>query len=197
MDVQHGGYLFQASVSDDGATISGFGEVWGVLNEAGRVFVPGAFAQSLAELNPSRPLPIGWLHEVPIGKWTRIQETREGLRMEGRISQTTVGRDASILVRDGALTSLSIGFSPIDVQFASPREQARFETPFGTATYQFPEPVAYIVKAQLVETSLVMVGAQREARIVAVQSLGHSPRSIADELRRLADQLTDYEGGGS
>lgn len=49
-------------------------------------------------------------HGEPIGVITAMRETAEGLEIDARISDTTLGRDASTLAKDQAIRSLSIGF---------------------------------------------------------------------------------------
>jgi len=164
----------QARQDAGGATTIGcYGVGYGVLNAYGRVFVPGAFGESLQSFSAEKPLPIGWSHNVPIGKFTTLEDQAKGPYLEGPLSQTSLGQDAAVLVRDG-LTAVSIGFSIEDYQdllWAEPNETCTFETPFGTFTYQFDDYVLYIIRAQARECSLVLVGADDDARVAAVQSL--------------------------
>lgn len=158
-------------------TIGGYGVGYGLRNRYGRVFVPGAFAVSITQLQQeleAKPLPIGWMHDLPIGKWTTLEDREQGPYLEGPLSQTSTGEDAAILVRDG-LSALSIGFDPTDENFsymwAEPNQVCSFNTPYGARTYQFDDYTIYIITASLVECSLVLVGADDDARITLVQSL--------------------------
>jgi hypothetical protein len=169
----------QAAASTDAAgvtTIEMRAVGYGTLNLYGRVFVPGAFAASIEALKQNldeKPLPIGWLHDVPIGKFTELQDAVDGPHLGGPLSKTSLGQDAATLVRDG-LTAASVGFKIQDVddiKLGEPGETCTFETPYGTFTYTFQDWVLYIVEAQLVECSLVLVGADDDSRVVAVQSL--------------------------
>lgn len=186
--LEHAQYEFQAALADDGATVTGWGEVWGVLNEAGRVFVPGAFAHSIEGLG-RRPLPMGWEHVETIGRWTRIEENARGLELTGRISQTSRGRDASVLVRDRALQGISIGFIPQETRSARPGERVELDTPRGRVAYRVDEYATYVLRADLLEASLVMVGAQREALITKVQAAQEA--ELRATLRDLAHVLHD------
>jgi phage head maturation protease len=162
------------SRSDAGATTIGMYAVgYGILNLYSRVFVPGAFAESLASFSDDKPLPIGWLHEIPIGKFTTLRDEARGPYLEGPISATSAGQDAAVLCQDG-LTAASVGFGIDDYQdvvWADPGDTVSFDTPYGQFTYSFDEYVMYIKRAQMVECSLVLVGADDDARVVAVQSL--------------------------
>ena len=158
---------------DAATTIGCYGVGYGVENAYGRVFVPGAFAESIQELNASldtKPLPIGWMHDIPIGKFTTLRDELKGPYLEGQLSGTSAGQDAGVLAADG-LTAVSVGFVAQVYQWADKGELVSFDTPYGKKTYQADDYVLYVVKAQLVECSMVLVGADDEARITVVQSL--------------------------
>lgn len=94
--------------------ISGEGEITGLawkFNEADRVgdvIVKGAFAGAKA------PLPILAAHDQKdvVGVWDEIVETDEGLQVKGRllVEDVTRAREVRALVRERAVTGLSIGF---------------------------------------------------------------------------------------
>jgi hypothetical protein len=73
----------------------------------------GAFRKTLKE-NAKR-IKVLYQHDdaSPIGRPTRLEEREDGLYIEARISDTTLGRDVLTLLRDQVLTELSIGFDPI------------------------------------------------------------------------------------
>jgi HK97 family phage prohead protease len=162
---------FQAAGgAGDRTRISGHGVTWGLLNDYNRVFVPGAFVEDLQEIDARHPMPIGWMHDIPMGVWDTVAEDTTGLFFDGLLSQTSTGNDAAQLMRDG-LNALSIGFWPSVIQYAEPGERCSFETPYGTRAYQFDDYAMYIIKAELVECSFVFVGADDEARVETVQAL--------------------------
>ena len=55
-----------------------------------------------------------WQHREPIGVATATRETAEGFEITGRISRTPRGDEAMVLLKDGVIRSLSIGFEPIE-----------------------------------------------------------------------------------
>lgn len=63
--------------------------------------------------NP-RGVKLFWQHREPIGAVTSCRETDKGLVIDARISNTTAGRDAYELVKDGAISQFSIGFRERD-----------------------------------------------------------------------------------
>lgn len=176
-EIKHRTIAFRAAEAADGrTTVAGHGVVWGSRNFYGEVFVPGAFAETLKRKSDTKPLIIGYEHRQAVGRWTTYREDPdEGLYLEGPISDTSTGRDAAVLVRDGVITGLSIGFYDDDWIYASAGERVTLDTPYGQRAYQNDEPTFYIVRCELVEVSLVMAPADDEARLVAVRS-----REVAD-----------------
>lgn len=63
--------------------------------------------------NP-RGVKLFWQHREPIGAVTTCRETPKGLVIDAKISNTTAGRDAYELVKDGAISQFSIGFRERD-----------------------------------------------------------------------------------
>lgn len=53
-------------------------------------------------------------HRDPLGIITEAADTDQGRQITGRISATRQGDDVMILLRDGVLTRMSIGFEPIE-----------------------------------------------------------------------------------
>jgi HK97 family phage prohead protease len=164
-------YEFRARTRDDNGrlVLAGHASVFGEENSWGEIFVPGAYVESLQERNDRKPLVMGLYHREAIGRWTIHEERRVddvfGLWLEGPISKTRGGEDAAVLVDDGALTGLSVGFWPLVYQFAEPNERVSFDTPYGRWEHVAPDFVVYIVKADVLEASLVMVPADDEARL--------------------------------
>jgi len=133
----------------------------------------GAFRQTLRE-NRNR-IKILWQHNdaQPIGKPLELEETADGLRIRGKISQRTTGRDALILLRDKVVDELSIGFDP--VKWTMERGG-----PDG------PEIIRHISELRLWEVSLVTFAADPNAKVQAVHR-------HADLIARVQCQLADLE----
>jgi HK97 family phage prohead protease len=77
---------------------------------------PGAFKKALAEHKRAGTMPAMLLqHEMsalPVGAWTQAEEDDAGLKLTGKIAtKTATGRDVYELLKIGALTGLSIGFT--------------------------------------------------------------------------------------
>lgn len=101
--------------ADEQGLIEGYGAVFSNVDLGGDVILPGAFAKSLARIKAKTgTLPMLWHHkgDEPIGVWTDLSEDKKGLRVRGRlVMETQKAREAFALVKAGALSGLSIGYS--------------------------------------------------------------------------------------
>ncbi len=101
-------------VSLDGK-FSGYASIFGAVDQSNDAVNKGAFSKTLRQRKPS-DIRMLFQHDPdqPIGAWTRIEEDRSGLFVEGKISQgVEKGREVLSLLRDGALDGLSIGFKTV------------------------------------------------------------------------------------
>lgn len=186
-------------------------------NYAGRIIVPGTFKDSLKQ-RPSRqkPLPMGYEHSSfqgtnVIGGWGKASDDPEqGVFLsEGKVSDTSLGRDAQTLVRDRALNGLSIGFRPSALKFGAPGETMEFKTPYGKRSYEVDpdgEGTIFVTKGDLLETSIVSTPADDEGRLTKIQRLslqaqqalpGLRPEAEWDELAYSMALLMGGRGAGS
>lgn len=100
--------------NEEEGIFSGYGAVFENIDSGGDIIEPGAFTKTLAE---------GWervkilaLHNdcwLPIGRPVELREDANGLFLRAKISDTTMGRDVKVLLRDRVLNELSIGYDPI------------------------------------------------------------------------------------
>jgi len=181
-EVLHRNYAIRTDPAGD-RSVKGYASVWGSRNSYCEVFVPGAFAETIANRDADNPLPMLWLHREPIGAWTEVEEDVHGLALGGRVSETQTGNEALTLVGDRALNGLSIGFRLMEEYWAEPGETVTFETELGKFTYSNERTTFYITRAQLVETSLVVAPSDDEARLVrsAVEQLGGALPALRDD----------------
>lgn len=107
-------WIERLAVEDDGASIRGLGAVFNEASAYGDILKPGAFAHTLsqhAERHTSPAMLYEHKSEFPIGRWTALRETPEGLAVEGRLTDATEkAREVRQLVREGIIRGLSIGF---------------------------------------------------------------------------------------
>lgn len=101
-------------LNDDG-TIEGYASVFGEVDQARDMMLSGAFAQSL-RLRGVRRVPMLFQHDPsePIGIWTDLREDFRGLYARGRlIPDVARSREVLALLREGAISGLSIGFRTV------------------------------------------------------------------------------------
>ena len=150
--------------------IEGLASTWGGDPDAyGDVILRGAFAASLRKHQSAGTLPVMlWSHkmEQPIGRWSELRESGEGLQVKGKLNlRTDAGREAFEHVKAGDAGGLSIGFT----------------LPEGGRKY-VGDGIFEISEADLHEVSVVTIPANRNARINGVKSLTSKTEAI-DMLR--------------
>lgn len=138
--------------------ITGYGSVFGVRDSQGHIVEKSAFADSLAKhkLNGTAPAML-WAHDPdrPIGVWDAFEEDEYGLKLAGRLNLATQdGREAHALLKQGAVTGLSIGFRVVRGGEKIDRDGVR-----------------RILAIDLWEVSIVVFPANRDARISGVKRL--------------------------
>jgi HK97 family phage prohead protease len=149
---------------DDGRTIVGIAVPYGQSATIGyrttETFVRGAFTGA----DPSG-IPLAATHpkdgaELPIGVTTELREEADGLHGAWRVSRTQLGDEVLELVRDGALSGLSIGF---------------IELPGGN---QWTADRSHVTRtrAALDHVAVVRVPAYPGARIAALRA-AHTPQA--------------------
>ena len=174
---------------DDSGIIEGYGSVFGNLDSYSDIVAPGAFAKSLEEAKASGRMPaMLWQHnpDEPIGVWVEMREDDRGLFVKGKLAETQRGKEARELIKLGALTGLSIGYT--------------------TRTYQVDREndSRVLTDVQLWEVSPVTFPANSEARITGVKADAiSSPKDFERFLRdagfsrREAKQITAHGFGDS
>ena len=138
--------------------ISGYASLFGQADMSGDIVMRGAFAASL--LARPNPLPLLFGHETqkPIGVWDRVFEDATGLFVSGRIlTDNKRARHIARLVREGAISGLSIGYRPV---------RARPSAAGGRT----------LVELDLWEVSVVAFPMLRTARIIEIAEQGAAPQ---------------------
>jgi HK97 family phage prohead protease len=106
------------SEPDDAGSFEGIASVFGEVDQLGDTIQRGAFAKSLAKhkRNGRAPLML-WSHQIdqPIGRWTEIRETAEGLVVKGRLLLDLArAREVYAMLKEKVVDGLSIGFRTVD-----------------------------------------------------------------------------------
>ena len=102
------------SLSPDG-TIEGYASLFGAIDQARDMVMPGAFAATLQQRG-LRKIPMLFQHDPaePVGVWLDLHEDWRGLFARGRlIPDVQRAREVLALLRGGAIDGLSIGYRTI------------------------------------------------------------------------------------
>lgn len=107
--------LFKADAYEEETGIfSGYAAVCGNVDTGGDIIEPGAFTKTIAE--GTERVKILALHNdcwLPIGRPLELREDSNGLYIKAKVSDTSMGRDIKVLLKDGVLNELSIGYDPV------------------------------------------------------------------------------------
>jgi len=104
----------RATIHADGL-IEGYASLFGELDQARDMVMPGAFARSLRLRGPRR-VPMLFQHDPaePIGVWLELREDHRGLLARGRlIPEVARARELHALLKAGGIDGLSIGFRAV------------------------------------------------------------------------------------
>lgn len=164
---------FEVKTVNKNGTFTGYGSVFGELDSYRDIVLPGAFTESLKEdfSDKERKVPMLWQHDwwSPIGVYTKIEEDEHGLYVEGECNMDVQqGRECHSLMKQGALSGLSIGYST------------------QISEWDEDQVVRSLKKVKLYEVSPVTFPAGDNARVLDVKSID-SLVSLSDVERYLRD----------
>jgi len=106
--------LSRVSLTSDG-TVEGYASLFGEVDQARDMVMPGAFTQTL-RTRGLRRIPMLFQHDPsePIGIWLELVEDFRGLKARGRlIPDVQRARELQALVEQGAIDGLSIGYRTV------------------------------------------------------------------------------------
>jgi HK97 family phage prohead protease len=158
---------------DEQGVFAGYASLFGVVDSQRDVVMAGAFRDTL--LKRDTPIKLLWQHrlDAPLGLITQIFEDARGLYVEGRLLLEVVqAREAYALLKAGAVTGLSIGYSP-----------RRYTRDPDTG-------VRKLHAIDLIEVSLVTLPANVAAQVTVVKQ-GHAPTPDYIAFREACDRVRD------
>ncbi len=100
----------QDNVNLEDRTFEGYAATWDK-DQVDDIIHPGAFTKSIQEAFPAGKIKILWQHYEPLGMPLEMREDNYGLFVKGKVSKTTLGNEALELMKDGVVSSMSIGFN--------------------------------------------------------------------------------------
>lgn len=108
------GFRPRARIDSDG-TIEGYASLFGEIDQARDMVMPGAFARTLAARGVRR-IPMLFQHDPaePVGVWLELREDFRGLFARGKlIPDVARAGELLALLRAGTADGLSIGFKTV------------------------------------------------------------------------------------
>lgn len=106
---------FEIKSIDETGKFCGYASVFNLEDSYQDIVLPNSFKKTLElKKNVGREIKLLWQHspEKPIGVFDKIEEDSIGLYVEGRIlMDVEKGREAYALMKSGAVSGLSIGYS--------------------------------------------------------------------------------------
>lgn len=113
-------FKFELESADESGEFSGYAAVFGNKDSGGDIIEKGAFSKTIREdFDRIKILSQHTDCELPIGKPLELREDDKGLFIRGKISDTAKGRDIQMLMKDGVLNELSIGYDAVEFDYDS------------------------------------------------------------------------------
>lgn len=158
---------------DEAGVVEGIAWPFGTPDRVGDLIEKGAFVKALP------PIPMLAFHEQreTVGVWDEIVEREDGLHVKGRllIEDLPRAREVRAMIRERALSGLSIGFSTTK---AAPRRGTRGRTISGL---------------DLLEISVVAVPAHPGARITFAKEHDMTEETQTPDISALEAKMTEIE----
>lgn len=199
-DLRHAGFTCEYKALDDAPVgrFSGYGAVFGNVDAYRERLMPGAFTQTLADAAEKQRMPaMLWQHNPtqPIGVWRSMREDEYGLFVEGELADTQLGREAYSLLKLGALSGLSIGFTVTRDRFNADEKVRELEAVnlWEVSPVTFPANVEARVAAVKSGSSMTIREFERFLRDAGSFSAAQAKAIAARGYRALRDEATDAE----
>jgi hypothetical protein len=155
----------QIEIKAEGSTgtFEGYCSAFNNTDSYGDVILPGAFSKTIAERKGKiKALYNHDAHGLPIGTPLEFREDAYGLFTVVQFSNTAFAQDVRTLMQEGAINTMSIGYSVL---------QQRFQDDDG-------EMLRYLTELKLYELSPVLFEANSNAIITGSKSVSHIERLI-------------------
>ncbi len=159
--------------NEEEGIFSGYASIFSNVDSGGDIVEPGAFTKTLAE---------GWervkilaLHNdswLPIGRPIELREDAGGLYISAKISDTSMGRDVKVLLKDRVLNELSIGYDPV--------------------VYDYDDAgIRHLREVKLWEVSIVIWAMNPEATINGYKSVQETAERAMELQKELQEELKE------
>jgi HK97 family phage prohead protease len=189
-------FNFEVKATGDNE-FEGYASVFRNVDSYRDVIEPGAFSKTIQE---NKRIKVLWQHDPmqPIGRPTQMLEDNHGLYVKAKISDTTLGREAIQLMKDGVVDELSIGFNTIKEDWDKEAQVRRIKEvklwEFSPVTFAANDMANITgVKNQGFEQLLFNINQELKAGKVLSEKNANLVKNAIDALNAL---LTASEGKG-
>lgn len=164
--------------------VSGFLAAFNNVDSMGDMLIKGCFAKSISERGPASTthgkIAYLWMHQMdePIGHFTKLEETEEGLYFEAYVDKVEKGDEVLEQYASGTLNQHSIGYRYV-------WDKCKFETRKGPDGEDMQVFVCYELK--LFEGSVVTLGANENTPFTGFKS-----DQIEDERKKLIRETETF-----
>lgn len=164
--------------------VEGYLSAWDVVDSDGDMLMRGAFQKSIQERGPqsssNRKIAFLRAHNVdkPVGKFLELYEDDKGLAYVAKMSESSLGRDTLIMMKEGILNEHSVGYMRM-------RDK---EINKGDYTE--------IKEVRLMEGSILTFGANSETPVVNIKGLEkkEAGEKLGDRMLKLSKMIRKGEG---
>jgi Escherichia/Staphylococcus phage prohead protease len=185
---------FKATEAGDGnGTLAGYASVFGDLDTANDIVLPGAYADTLPQFLRDSWLGVehAWDFDDQVGYWTNAAEDQYGLRVEAAFYGTDDAQSIRQIVTDrlkaGKSVKMSIGYIPLEYEIVTGADAAKYlRDPQQAAQLDPQEQVRLLKRIHLLEVSIVSKPCLESAAVTGAKSDGvaHAAMPFADEFQR-------------
>lgn len=165
-------YKSEIKADSEDMTFEGYASIFGNKDAWDDVMVAGAFKKTITE-NKKR-IKVLAMHDFysVIGIPKKLEEDTKGLYFQAKISETILGKDIFTLIKDKAITEMSIGYNALKWEVDRDEDSKNYG-------------VRYLKEVRLWEISPVTWGANDRARIKGL--------NIFSDYDKLEKRLQDLE----
>ena len=166
MIIKHNSCNLEIKSIDEKGHITGYASVFNIVDDQKDMIIPGAF-------DGAKDVKFLWQHDAkePIGNITSLRSDAKGLHLEAKLLlDIQRAAEAHTLLKAGAISGLSIGYSP------------------KKSTLDRKTKVRVIEKVKLWEISLVTFPANVESQVADVKKLFDNDSKESYELLTMLDR---------
>ena len=184
-------------IDDEQREFEGYASVFGNRDSHGDIVEKGAFRKTIQERGDQ--LKILWQHDMtePIGKVVEAREDDHGLKIRGKLSNTTRAKDALQLMKDGVVNQLSIGFDTIKEDFKDGIRHLKELKLYEVSPVTFPSnELAYVTDVKKdesqqggIERALKRISSVKEGRVLSE----HNQELLQEAMEAIESLLSQVE----